>query len=442
MIPLVAVLLPTPAADGELAPRTSVSTNRPDPDPTSPILPDLPALDPVKRSPKSLEAAGVLVAWQEPARSGKSRIAETGRLVGTVRDSKGYVRSGFSVTVSPADGNQVERTTATDDWGEYAFDDLPPGDWFLSYELDGLRMPSPPDGSAVHVPAGFQRTQDVLLPAPCVVRGHVLRDGQPVAGALVQFNAGPVTTLAESNDLGEFRLMVSRPFTGSLWARSDDLPTPVVEVHATAEGVDGVELRFGQARITGQLVHARTGQPVHDASVTVMAPEDTPGAARTLTRRTDTDGRFEVVDVFAGTWRVSGSSRLSFHSPWIELSVPESGTTDVTLSLEPSASLRGVVRDSDGQLVKHSARVVLHDERGATFERNPQDRHGLPRGRFSFWDLPGGDYQLTVEVRDRKSARRPSYTEVTRVPVRLVAGEEVHQDLMIDAAELPSEPGR
>ena len=106
-------------------------------------------------------AALFVAALLAPSASlaGQSVGTATGSIVGTVRDATGAVLPDVTVTIS-GDPMMGSRTSLTNTQGRYRIAALPPGEYSLSFALDGYRTLR---REAVRVGLGFTATLDVEL---------------------------------------------------------------------------------------------------------------------------------------------------------------------------------------------------------------------------------------------------------------------------------------
>src|SRR5438093_10988194 len=75
--------------------------------------------------------------------------AETGNIVGVVRDPSGAVIPGVSVEAASSALNERMRTALTDEQGRYRIIDLRPGLYTVTFEFPGFTTLHP-DGTELH----------------------------------------------------------------------------------------------------------------------------------------------------------------------------------------------------------------------------------------------------------------------------------------------------
>ena len=106
--------------------------------------------------------------------------------------------------------------------------------------------------------------------------------------------------------------------------------------------------------ITGQLVDARTFQPLRGAVIRVMrVPVDKPDASPNIGFRTAADGRFVLRGVAPGivNFHVAKAGYVPGPYPSVRPALPGETIDNVVLTVLPGASISGRVVDESGQPV-------------------------------------------------------------------------------------------
>ena len=257
---------------------------------------------------------------------------------GTVRNYDGTPVQDVNVSTSWKD--PMYASAQTDASGAYTLT-VTAGTFVLGASKGGY--PDPEDRQ-VTVPPNATGV-DFTFPQPYPISGTV-RDGAglPVAGATVYGGVSSVTTAAD----GTYTAMagpgdhyVSAQKTGYQSASSVRVPVP-----PAATGVDFVLLIKNQT-ITGRVTNNQ-GQPLTDAYV-YASSIDCSGSGGGSTR-TAADGTYSLA-MPVGTYHVNASKDGFVPAP-IELVKLPPVATQINFVLEPlSYTIRGIVRDSQGQSV-------------------------------------------------------------------------------------------
>ncbi|MCC6333172.1 MAG: carboxypeptidase regulatory-like domain-containing protein [Myxococcales bacterium] len=252
------------------------------------------------------------------------------------------------------------------------------------------------------------------------VLGHVLRDGQPVAGARVTLRAAaPLVSL--SLDDGAFLF--------------DDVPAGVLYLSASAPGaasevigplqlpaggrLEGLTLVLVPAvRVEGRVVDLLTQKPV--AGATVIS------ASQAL--RTDEAGRFTLEGARAQTWLDVTAPGFLSRTEWVSLELAlAGGRLDVVLT--PASFLEGQVLESGAPVA--AATVWAEQADGAHRGERSMTVFTDAQGRFAVESAAGG-LKLTAVT--------PRGTRVKGPYLRLAVGER-KQGLVLEAGDATSAEG-
>ena len=159
--------------------------------------------------------------------------------------------------------------------------------------------------------------------------------------------------------------------------------------------------------LSGTVVDSVTGEPLNKADLR-LEPLDRQATHVAITR-SDAEGRFALVDLDAGSYRLKGKRNgyleMSYGArrPYSDGSVVrlEAGQSlnDLKFKLTPSAVIGGPVRDSDGEPLE-GAHIILAS---FTYEYGRPRVEGLDsmstddRGEYRFRGLAAGKYYIGVE---------------------------------------------
>ncbi|GAB5517800.1 MAG: TonB-dependent receptor [Rhodothermales bacterium] len=153
-----------------------------------------------------------------------------------------------------------------------------------------------------------------------------------------------------------------------------------------------VPFSFAQGRIAGTITDAETGEPLIGANVVLTGT--TTGSA------TDTEGRFEIGNVDAGTYQVT-ASMLGFESVTsAEVAVRNGATTTVELAMAPRAvSLREVVVTPGRFSVMQARPTVENTMSREDIQGVPQLGEDVFRAVTRLPGLSGNDFSSSFNVR-------------------------------------------
>ena len=177
--------------------------------------------------------------------------------------------------------------------------------------------------------------------------------------------------------------------------------SPGIEAHRAAASENA---GTGGFRIAGRLVNAISGEPVRQATVAVLAIEDSRAIKSVIS---DSDGRFALDGLPRAKYQLTASKRglrTSFYDEHDEYSSAvvtgeDQDTSHLTFRMTPGASVLGVISGDDGEPVE-GARVMLfqrprHPGPGARIVQ--QDVAVTDdTGAYEFSDLSAGEYLIAV----------------------------------------------
>ncbi len=313
--------------------------------------------------------------------------------------------------------------------GSYALKLDKPGDYTL---IVGERMG---DESGVEFPVSIPEVPtfalDLALPVGEIHGRISTRDGTPLAGIPVNYEVegrGSIFMLdmgrnVTSDDDGRFVLRRLKPasYTLRVGARNfgtffGDKPNYGTVVRSgivvkADQIVEGVDVRLDAAgKIAGKVLGA-DGKPAMGASVFVR---DNGGRiVNPLSGcSSNADGVFEFEGAAPGAYTVSARADQLSSRESAPVQVLEGQTANVEVRLEPGTTLRVLVEDGDGKLVRAGVRVL--DDAGRDFSNMlGQDAfetvmtEGFSSTEQRFGPLPSGKYRVLVTGPDGAGANKP-----------------------------------
>ncbi len=361
----------------------------------------------------------------------------TGRVVGPANEPvvgallrlEKAVRSGSMRTMMQARalGSEAVAEAHSDESGEFAFQDLPPGTFDLEASAPGYAPTRVPLIEIAREAADVDLGEVSLEPGAPVegrvtdARGAAIEGAQVFAsGARTQATfirvagAGQEPPDAVSDTNGFFSIPDRRP------GEKLDL---IVEKPGYAEGrVASVEAPTRQpisvrlqraSRLRGEVVDS-TGRPVGDATVTVtIHMEVTMGSMSRSggSARTDADGVFVIEEVDPGKIELIVQAEGYRHTQVSSLVVePERDLEDIRVVLEPGATVSGRVTDATGRPVA-DAMVMLADS-GRLYSGIQQSGITGADGRYRLNGIAPGPRSVTARHERYRAATREIEVEL------------------------------
>jgi protocatechuate 3,4-dioxygenase beta subunit len=170
----------------------------------------------------------------------------------------------------------------------------------------------------------------------------------------------------------------------------------------------------GLYRVAGEVVSAKTGDPLQSARVTLRSVKNPREAASVIT---DESGRFEFTGLSAGKYSLSGARRgyipaaYEQHEQYSVAIVTGDGleTENLKLKLRPMAAITGRVLDEYGEGVR-DAQVSIYREshRGGTTRVEIVNGGGTDdQGAFEFTPLGPGKYYVSASASPWYAMRSP-----------------------------------
>ncbi len=314
--------------------------------------------------------------------------------------------------LSGADGSFVIRGI---DAPESAAD----GDWWLFVQSEDIpnQYVGPGyedrDAEAFAVPAtagALVTVGDKLLLDGILVSGTVTGPDGPVPFAEVHVYAGGQVRTLEADASGRYTAVGLPPGDVLPWVNADglaltywpdaDRPTEFLSAPEEGDIVEEADLRPpAEARIRVRMRDPSSGEPLVGVNGLLYNSTRTVGRGNL----TDDDGVLVIDSLHGADYELYvWGARFGFTNGWVlddegqnRIFSVESGQVGevVDITLAPSASLEGVIRDAEGQPV-YGATVVARQQVPAGVEGAAQGVVSARDGRYRIEGLPPGNYSL------------------------------------------------
>jgi protocatechuate 3,4-dioxygenase beta subunit len=208
-----------------------------------------------------------------------------------------------------------------------------------------------------------------------------------------------------TDDAGRFSFVDLAPGEYVLSATLEGVDAPVEAAVRVAAGarVTDVKLLLDEGLTIEGRVFGPDGNPVEKAGIRTTMPPSKKGGLGTANARTDAQGRFRLVGLTAGTYRLSvlcWDDHAETRFAPAEVEKVTAGTTDVIVRLRNVSRIEGFVREADGTPVPRASVYAYVGGRGTT----PIVERGQSDGSF-FIDVAEGDVaDLEVYPEDVRNA--------------------------------------
>jgi hypothetical protein len=306
--------------------------------------------------------------------------------------SNGAAQPGAQVVLNA--GN-LHASTLADATGHYRFDGVPEGLVSVTASLDGSFLSG--TNSATLTGEAVTITLDVAMRGSARVTAHVVAsDGTtPATIAVVSAQSGGTGGGTQSGSVDETGTVVFDRVPAGLAAFSAEVPGAIdrgrVQADVAAGVMSDVTIRLnGVGAISGRTIDS-SGQPAA-GDLTINGSGAFP---YTIALRTGTDGNFTIREALAGSYTAtlrSQSGEFTLYGTTTG-SIAPGVTNNVTVQLQPSGTVTGVVLRANGTTPAYGATVLLQldPNRGSVSLQAGSD------GRFTARGVPLGAFTIRVD---------------------------------------------
>jgi protocatechuate 3,4-dioxygenase beta subunit len=259
----------------------------------------------------------------------------------------------------------------------------------------GSSKSAPP--KTVELEPGGSAQVDIQFKSDTVIRGRVIRNGQPVANARVDFfpRQGKTQTAANTTSDGNGQYELSGLEDGPYNVQVVDMErmapfSTTYEVH----GSGSFDIDVRTASLRGRVVDASSGQPIDGAQIDIK-PKSSEGFFGTRGAVTDTNGAFVVDAVARGSYQIT-ADKQGYGNGVKEITVGET-TEELEFKLSPGAGVTlKVVDGRDGRML--SANIRVTDAQGRDVGGDSGFRFGGGSAEPIKLSLAPGMYRITVQA--------------------------------------------
>ena len=372
-------------------------------------------------------------------------LEEGGIIGGIVREPSGTPVPGINIVVAGGAAILLQpHYVATDDTGRFAVAGLPRGSYTVTASAYGEQDTGDPVEKQVDLAPG-QRVNDIELiwdkgvsnldaAGRLIISGHVMNsDGKPLSDATVSLSQPATRSLFSTKSLidGSFTLRNLAPGTYELNAMAG--ANRMIEPVEARAGDMGVRLMLvQQARVSGKVVDAATGNPVTRFGLAFVAPGYTDNLSRQYARwqqYTDSEGAFSLPIREQVDQPRRRNLALAVRADGYALAEQALGAVSagqnvegVVVRMRPGARVEGVVQTSAGQPVP-GASIHLERAKGGAPEARTDSE-----GRFTISALPLSEFKLVAAhpaYGNREVSVTPRPGRTSYVTIKLRAGGSV-----------------
>lgn len=363
------------------------------------------------------------------------------KVEGKVVDTRGRVVSGTSVVARwffPDSDSLHGETGETDHAGDFLIENLLPGKHALAVnpDVNGMWLRSDLDDLRIELKEGEHRVGVRLVydaNEPFLAGRVTDETGEPVAGVRVQALLGQEAPTVKTDEDGLYRISRLPEGAYRIMAYHRNYENHMGRpVETGQDGVDIVLKRRPLAEVTVRVIDADTREPIPEFSIRALEGTWhglTWGSEDDFKKVIDEDGRFILkrVNTNSSTIVVRASGYSIGLFPFQGQDGP--ADSELTLALQPSPILEGIVVDSGGLPVADAAVFTcelppldywlkdggLENVKGAAAQMTGQD------GKFALDSTPGGIFTLSAFHVDYglgwqnlgPSGTRPSHIRIT-----------------------------
>ena len=314
------------------------------------------------------------------------RLSAGGTLVGKL---SGLDLSQLSRVVILADGTL--NRGRVDPEGNYRIQHVSPGTWTVSATVPDTPLHA--EGKVKLEPGAPEARLDLQFGGGHELRGVVLSNGAPLAGASLTLTATGTTTLqtAMTDHQGGFRFGGLEDGTYKL-----DVSTPKGAQHQESVEIAGnreirVELRT--ASLAGRVIDAQDASPVQGVEISIQSTAE--GAFPTFNSVTsDAKGNFRILEVGDGSWKLRALCE-GYATTERELRVEDGAAPEeVEIRMEPTEGITVEAVLPSGQPPERLRVAALGPDGRTVMSGNyPTGENG--RTRLS--NVPPGRWNLLIE---------------------------------------------
>jgi len=286
------------------------------------------------------------------------------------------------VSVSSGEGeSQIGRV---DDSGNYRVENAPAG--VVEVEANSYARGSSRRSvkATVELQAGAELHVDLAFPQQVAVRGHVIRGGAPLAGAMVIFQPGNGSSTVSGADGGYQVSLDPGEYDVSLSMDGKRLP---FAQHVVVKDSSELDFHVDAATLATTVFDAETNEPVPGAKVTLSLRGETHDLA---TATTGIDGAASI-DVQQGTDLTVVASKSGYANASENVTPSGNASVALRLSRTPGAVVR-IVDVRDGRTL--SGYVIARDAAGRVVASADQTD---PDGTVTL-PLAAGNYRVSASA--------------------------------------------
>ena len=300
-------------------------------------------------------------------------------------------------TVSARSG-RLSSSAAVDPQGSFRIEGAPTGTVQVSASTmsRGFTERRSSSTQTVELAAGGSQQVNVEFRTDTIVRGRITRNGSPLAGATVMFQArgssgSSASTSADEAGVysvsgleeGEYNVMVADSL------RFD----PYQTTYQVRAGASTFDIDYRTASVRGRVVDAGTNEPIADATVNFRPSSGETRFARAA--MTDPNGNFTLDSVSPGAYTIT-ASRDGYGAEVRDEMFGDSGRDGLEIRLSRNDGLKlRVVDGRDGRQI--SAFVIVYDG-GGRVVHDSRSRGFLGGASAADIDLPLATGSYTASV--------------------------------------------
>jgi hypothetical protein len=323
----------------------------------------------------------------------------------------------------------VSRSVTTAPGGSFRFDQLPPGDYDITFQRSGYLDSSRASvHQAVRLKAGAVTESVVIDLTPLgAIEGAVLDEtGQPLADVSVSLAGSARPTDREGRYMfedvvpGSYQVAVGVPHTvrarnlerdsgsgdyygyapAQYYPGADDprLAIPVVVPAGTR--LRNVDLRLRRTLLvefSGRILDMAGREPVSNARVELRGAVAAPPDPQWIRPASALDGSFRFSLIQPGEYTLLVTRQELSALPYaIPIQIGKTGVDDMPIAIPPFVKLQGTIqfRDPKVRWTGTASIRITHRSGGSVY------RDTRPDGTFEIENVPPGDYQFDVQARN------------------------------------------